>query len=763
MAGSQRVVAHSAIAIVMGGSLAGLLPTAATAEPYCARSTGQARRVYEWSRYCPEPRGAVRERLMPEVLGTLGEAQRYRPRHRPRPLTGTEPWVGWRKRYPPPGRQTRPAFPPRSRPSENVRHGPVRHGGGARVDDRPGMIAGRGPTGHPGGAGSRAAGRVPPEGPAARGATPGRRGTTAARPGGGGRPHGHDAPPPWRRHTSAPDRPATSGPAETPGRAGTGSPPGPVIAPGRAATAGRHGAQRAHAAGARGTVPERHAADRHASGRRHADAAARDPRITQHAVGSDAVSDAGRSTDAERKVWTIRRIGSGDDGLAALRFGVTLVLGLVVAAGTLLLMRITRVIPLSSGDEGQGRRPPSGTRRCGCRSARPLRFLRAGEGRTAAWAVGRPDAAHPAAAGDAPPPEGGRRPRAFARALLRGRRPGGPASGAGRGTAADGRVPGERRSPVPSPRRPRRWWGGRSGDGPAGGSRTAQAPPAVPGEAAGDATAHPVPGTAAAGTSSAAPPPALQVVSPAGARVLVRLLGGIVIEGPGGRIDCTTGRDLPDLLGLLAVHRDGLTREKAHELLWPDVDLSDYDRFHSRKKEIRRRLRRALGDPVRETVLIRQVSHRYSLNTDLIGVDYWQLTEALAAAAAADGLRERLTVLRRVADLYTGPFLPGGTRQWSVPIAEDLRKNVVRALTTLIEHEHETTRLIALLERALELDPCNEPLRRRQMRLHADLGRVDEAHRSYQALVAALEDLGGLRPSPLTTALYHRLAGRPAE
>lgn len=223
------------------------------------------------------------------------------------------------------------------------------------------------------------------------------------------------------------------------------------------------------------------------------------------------------------------------------------------------------------------------------------------------------------------------------------------------------------------------------------------------------------------------------------------------------------GKDLADLLGLLAVHRDGLTRERAHELLWPGTDPSDHDRFHARKRELRRRLARALGDPMREAALIRQAGHRYLLNPELVGVDYWRLTDELAAASAADGLRERLAALRRAADLYAGPFLPGGTRPWRAAVADDLRRSVVQALTTLIEHEHDAARLLALLRRALDLDPCNEPLRRRQMRLHADLGRVDEAHRSYQALVAALDELGGLRPSALTTTLYRRLSGRDPE
>ncbi|MGI5490218.1 bacterial transcriptional activator domain-containing protein [Microtetraspora malaysiensis] len=67
---------------------------------------------------------------------------------------------------------------------------------------------------------------------------------------------------------------------------------------------------------------------------------------------------------------------------------------------------------------------------------------------------------------------------------------------------------------------------------------------------------------------------------------------------------------------------------------------------------------------------------------------------------------------------------------------------------------------MCLLNRALELEPCNEPMRCRQMLFHAKRGRIDGAHRSYQQLRAALEEISGLRPSSQTTFRYLRLTGR---
>jgi DNA-binding SARP family transcriptional activator len=919
MAGSHRVVAHSVIAIVMGGSIAGLLPSAAAAEPHCARASGPARRVHEVSRYCPAPMGSVRQGIVPDLLGLLERGRR----HRNGP-TGNEPWLGWRKRYPPTGHETRHHWHPvRHRGTEAVRPG-------GRVDDKPGMLPGR-PAGVPDGAGKKSRRRAEPAETRERtprrpasGAPDGSRGAPVAadpapRAGGAPAPRGGGAPAP-----RAADRPAAHEAPATGHRT-------PPVPPRRTAPSGR-AAEPGHAV-ASGTRP---GSGHRSPGRRAADPVpTRDPSDSQAADAGTRTPDASAESSAkpEPRIWTIRHIGGADDGLAALRFGVTLVLGLVIAAGTLLLIRITRVMPIAPGDTRRGGHHLSALLRLG---ARPARRPRRGRGILAASDALAPAKDEAAGGGSATTTGAGtgrghdhsnrpgkgtgtRRRRGLGMRLGVGRRTGaadvsgdkdtgaglGRRLGLGRGTGAPegagdgkrtdggfgrglragqsgvergtgtpeetgdgkrssgglGRGFGAGRSGVgqgaDTPEeagdarrsggglgwrlrvrrshvgrgagsageagdgkrsggglgwrlRARRLGGGsgaaegagdekRSGvaetdavDGVSGGAGTecgrggdsggnAAFGVDVVGDRVGGAAGpreavtggdgvgaarrtFGYSGTAlgTAGDQVRASFTVVPRVPPASARLMVRLLGGVVVEGPGGRIDCAKGKDLPDLLGLLAVHRDGLTREKAHELLWPDVDLSDYDRFHSRKKEIRRRLLRAHGDAVRETMLIKQVSQRYYLNADLIDVDLWRLTEALSAAATADGLRERLAVLRTAVDLYAGPFLPGSTRPWSVPVAEDLRRNVVRAITTLIEHEHDASRLIALLDRALALDPCNEPLRRRQMRLHADLGRVDEAHRSYRDLVAALDELGGLRPSPLTSALYRQLIG-PAE
>ena len=98
---------------------------------------------------------------------------------------------------------------------------------------------------------------------------------------------------------------------------------------------------------------------------------------------------------------------------------------------------------------------------------------------------------------------------------------------------------------------------------------------------------------------------------------------------------------------------------------------------------------------------------------------------------------------------------------WVEVPREDLRGRAVDVLVSLA-----ATRLVngdvrsALdaLERAVEVDPLAEQLYRRIMRLHAKLGRPDQADASFRALVARLAEID-LQPSAETAKLHAELCG----
>jgi len=63
--------------------------------------------------------------------------------------------------------------------------------------------------------------------------------------------------------------------------------------------------------------------------------------------------------------------------------------------------------------------------------------------------------------------------------------------------------------------------------------------------------------------------------------------------------------------------------------------------------------------------------------------------------------------------------------------------------------------------KAIAHEPLNETAHRELMNCWAHLGETARAVRHYEELVELLQEQVGVPPAAETTALYHRLAGRP--
>ncbi|GLW98775.1 BTAD domain-containing putative transcriptional regulator [Microtetraspora sp. NBRC 16547] len=268
-----------------------------------------------------------------------------------------------------------------------------------------------------------------------------------------------------------------------------------------------------------------------------------------------------------------------------------------------------------------------------------------------------------------------------------------------------------------------------------------------------------VPATTSAPVPESTPRPECNQVDGSLTLVTVRVLDQVTVYGPAGNADCSRGKDVADLLGLLVVHRDGLTRERAYQVLWPDITLDHYDCFHGPKSELRDRLVRVLGRPNQGKNLLQYVGGRYRLNPALVTADLWQLLDALAEAKQANNPEQVIASLHRAVDLYPGPFLPAGTHPWVGETAEDLRHDVIQALLRLSELDPDVDRVTAVLERAHRLDPVNEQVSCRMMSHFSALGRNDAVYVTYRDLCQVLAELDGLSPSAKTRELYGKLTG----
>jgi DNA-binding SARP family transcriptional activator len=80
---------------------------------------------------------------------------------------------------------------------------------------------------------------------------------------------------------------------------------------------------------------------------------------------------------------------------------------------------------------------------------------------------------------------------------------------------------------------------------------------------------------------------------------------------------------------------------------------------------------------------------------------------------------------------------------------------VYARIAEILEADH-PDQAIAALETAIDLDPVNEELYQRLMRIHGRLGRPDAVRRTLRLLEDRLADLGEAEPSEATRRVAMR-------
>ncbi|MBO2454199.1 bacterial transcriptional activator domain-containing protein [Actinomadura barringtoniae] len=257
------------------------------------------------------------------------------------------------------------------------------------------------------------------------------------------------------------------------------------------------------------------------------------------------------------------------------------------------------------------------------------------------------------------------------------------------------------------------------------------------------------------GMTTAMPPRAVvtDLQAPPG---LVRLIGRVAVEGPGGQFGVHKSPDMQALLALLARNRTTLLTENTIvEMLWDGAAPSP-NRFKTVLKTTRTKLCGALGVPHNQgiTVIGNTGGNGYSLVQKAFTCDVWQLRDLLALAAASSD--QKAAALNAAVDLYTGPYLPNVPHDWARSDARDLNRDIVQALTQLADMATTPDETLLHLDRAAGLDPAAEHLCRQRMSILADLGRITAVHNTYERLTETLRDRRRL-PDRRTADLYRRL------
>lgn len=236
--------------------------------------------------------------------------------------------------------------------------------------------------------------------------------------------------------------------------------------------------------------------------------------------------------------------------------------------------------------------------------------------------------------------------------------------------------------------------------------------------------------------------------------VQVTSFGGFALAVAGETLRATAGkaqRKPLELLRALAAHgHRGVTAERLADHLWP---ASDGAAARAALKVTLSRLRKLLGNDA----AVEQDEGRLTLAPALVHLDtdcFDAVCDEIEAAGETTPLPQLRTLARELTRWYRGPFLDGeeanpmllGTRH-------RLHTRFLRAasgLAALLLRRGDAGAAVDLLEAAALIDPVDEDLHRRLIRLLRDQGEQAAALRAYRRLRESLSHALGVLPGAAT-------------
>lgn len=255
------------------------------------------------------------------------------------------------------------------------------------------------------------------------------------------------------------------------------------------------------------------------------------------------------------------------------------------------------------------------------------------------------------------------------------------------------------------------------------------------------------------------------VSGPAEAGLTVRMLGQFEVVLNGQPVDRWRAGRTRGLFQYLLMHRDQLvTRERLHDVLWPDSGIGP---GASSLKVACHGLRLVLGASREDQgwLCLQYRGSGYVLHVDDAWIDvaeFERLIESGLRAADLGRCEQAHHDLSAAMSLYTGDFLDGATEDWVVEQREYLKTLAMQAmqeLRSLAERDGRHHELIALCHRTLDLDSYHEPTFRTLIALFGRLGETERARSWYGLCATRLRDNLGVAPAPSTLAVIQSALG----
>jgi ATP/maltotriose-dependent transcriptional regulator MalT/DNA-binding SARP family transcriptional activator len=212
---------------------------------------------------------------------------------------------------------------------------------------------------------------------------------------------------------------------------------------------------------------------------------------------------------------------------------------------------------------------------------------------------------------------------------------------------------------------------------------------------------------------------------------------------------------------LVASGRNGVSDERAADLLWPDADGDAA--LQSLTTSIHR-LRQLLG----HEKAVQRRDGRVKLNAGLCWVDAHAFEALLEQAAGGPkpvpSFEDPNRSIENALLLYKDAFLSESIETWVVSYRERLRQKYLGALARQGGHYEGQGRFdqaVECYQKGLEIDNLAEELYYRTMKCYTAAGRQAEAVACYMKCKRILFEVLGVEPSPKTENLFRTLGAGP--
>jgi DNA-binding SARP family transcriptional activator len=235
------------------------------------------------------------------------------------------------------------------------------------------------------------------------------------------------------------------------------------------------------------------------------------------------------------------------------------------------------------------------------------------------------------------------------------------------------------------------------------------------------------------------------------------LLGDLQMHSDSGPLVNLSAKKSQALLAYLGVRpSQRVSRDKVAGLLWSSTG----------PEQARQSLRQLLSTLRRELNVLSPDQKILVEEADYLGIDpsAVEVDVAQFESLAGKGTEESMA---KAIELYRGDFLDGFTiteekfDQWVLAERDRLHRMALRIHTQLAEMQSRAGAIdsaIGTAQRALRVDPLQEPMHRMLMRMYMQSGDLVNALQQYDTLTRSLKRELGVEPDAETKALQHQIS-----